>query len=929
MKRIGCKLLSILLAVCLTVGVFTAFPASFGAKDPYKSSGNCGAENPEDVKWYAFDDNSMVLLGNGAVKSYQLIGGQYPNSPWYSFDNVGNVISTVTCTKIVIESGITAIGDYDFYLPLDVQTMTRIKNIDFSDTVTSIGKYAFYNQQIENLNIPPSVKHIGANAFGNCSKLMFINYYGDPAELTWDSDGNDENVEFPESRFSTGFPIHILNTYTDEQVTAFKEKFRSKNLTFINDLNNPYALAEDGVDRNIALYYGSTNSNVFLGASPYIIVGKFDGNKKSTTYGSNGFLSCVMVGGKYYLLTNASTGELREITDINVNGRAEKVSDSVYNDLSLEISHQYIGNNIVEVIYTLKNNTASPINEIKLGGTGDIKIGADDRAAVKPLSSSGTQRGFYMSSSNPFDQDSSGDYATLGFIANNISKDLADQTSDKYPDATYFYGKVGAIKSNSATGARDFQFIPERIFEKNTNDANNKEYYSFTEETFPVNNDPQNWDAGMSYYWDDIDLAANAQSEYAVLFSIYGNHSDGAAMVDDLTADYHTVTWKNDDGTELYKQIAKNGVVVPSSAYAGETPTKPRVGQTSYNFSGWSAAVDDESGNITYTAQYTEVTHNIFKGHSLTLRGDIGVYFYVDVNPTDVDAGDVTIRFDWDGAVNTSYEHTLTASDRDTESPYYYKAKCNVCAAEMTDNIHATAYINGVLNDETDDYSVREYGMDIIACESEELQSLRNSDSLKYSKLVDLVKAMLDYGTKAQVLFEHNNSYEKYANKDVLYYMDTNVTKEMINTAINSESENEGKTKSRMKDNTESFGLTYYGSSVVYLTQTSLRHYYTIYNQEAYESAKESYNNESSLFTLSERKLPYVYFETTDIPAAKLDKLQPFTIGEHTYYYSVLDYAKNLINEKNSQEEINMGMATYWYNHYANEYYNNLGGASS
>lgn len=921
MKRISCKLLSILLAVCLTVGVFTAFPASFGAKDPYRASGNCGAENPEDVKWYAFDDNSMVLLGNGAVKSYQLIGGQYPDSPWYSFDNVGNVISTVTCTKIVIESGITAIGDYDFYLPLDVQNMTRIRNIDFSDTVTSIGKYAFYNQLIESLNIPPSVKHIGANAFGNCSKLMFINYYGDPAELTWDSDG----TEFPINKFSNGFPIHILNTYTDEQVTAFKEKFRSKNLTFINDLNNPYALAEDGFDRNIALYYGSTNSNVFLGASPYIIVGKFDGNKKSTTYGSNGFLSCVKVNNTYYLLTNASTGELREITGINDNnGRAEKVSDSVYPDLSLKISHQYIGNNIVEVIYTLKNNTGNSISGIKLGGTGDIKIGADDRAAVKPLSSSGTQRGFYMSSSNPFDQDSSGDYATLGFIANNISKDLANSASDKYPDATYFYGKVGAIKSNSATGARDFQFIPERIFEKNTN----SEYLSHTDTDLL-----QGSDAGMSYYWDNngygITLAENSEEEFAVLFSIYGNHSDGAAMVDDLTADYHTVTWKNDDGTELYKQIAKNGVVVPSSAYAGETPTKPRVGQTSYNFSGWSAAVDDESGNITYTAQYTEVTHNIFKGHSLTLRGDIGVYFYVDVNPTDVDAGNVTIRFDWDGAVNTSYEHTLTASDRDTESPFYYKAKCNVCAAEMTDNIHATAYINGVLNDETDDYSVREYGMDIIACESDELKTLQRSNPDNYSRLVDLVKAMLDYGTKAQVLFGHNDSYEKYANKDVLYYMETNVTKDMINTAINNESDNTTvKAKSRMKENTESFGLTYYGSSVVYLTQTSLRHYYTIDNQEAYESAKNSYNNESSLFTLSERKLPYVYFETTDIPAAKLDKLQPFTIGEHTYYYSVLDYAKNLINEKNSQEEINMGMATYWYNHYANEYYNNLGGAS-
>lgn len=69
-------------------------------------------------------------------------------------------------------------------------------------------------------------------------------------------------------------------------------------------------------------------------------------------------------------------------------------------------------------------------------------------------------------------------------------------------------------------------------------------------------------------------------------------------------------------------------------------------------------------------------------------------------------------------------------------------------------------------------------------------------------------------------------------------------------------------TTSDMRANTGSFGLEYYGSSVVYLTETTLRHYYTIKDQGLYDSVK---NN--TTFTLDERKLPYVMFDMSDIAA--------------------------------------------------------------
>ena len=55
--------------------------------------------------------------------------------------------------------------------------------------------------------------------------------------------------------------------------------------------------------------------------------------------------------------------------------------------------------------------------------------------------------------------------------------------------------------------------------------------------------------------------------------------------------------------------------------------------------------------------------------------------------------------------------------------------------------------------------------------------------------------------------------------------------------------------------------------------------------------------------------------------AAELDNFQDFEIdGEH-YYYSALDYSRNvLLNPNSTDAEKNLARATYLYNQAANEY---------
>jgi hypothetical protein len=144
------------------------------------------------------------------------------------------------------------------------------------------------------------------------------------------------------------------------------------------------------------------------------------------------------------------------------------------------------------------------------------------------------------------------------------------------------------------------------------------------------------------------------------------------------------------------------------------------------------------------------------------------------------------------------------------------------------------------------------------------------------------------------------------------------VTPEKIEAAITAANPAPNQSQSTMTTNTDKFGCQYVGSTVVFLTKTSLRHYYTVDNQTDYNNNK----NSTGIFVLHEEKAPYMYFELSDIPAKEMDELQLFSIANQKYYYSALDYSKNILRNSNADTATkNLAKATYWYNYYANIYY--------
>lgn len=97
-----------------------------------------------------------LTKGTGVMRNYYIDTATY--TPWY--------ISRANLEEIVLEEGITCIGDYAFY------GCKGITEIELPNTIVNIGERAFDAcNTLTNLNIPSSVKEIKKWAFRGCTAL--------------------------------------------------------------------------------------------------------------------------------------------------------------------------------------------------------------------------------------------------------------------------------------------------------------------------------------------------------------------------------------------------------------------------------------------------------------------------------------------------------------------------------------------------------------------------------------------------------------------------------------------------------------------------------------------------------------------------------------------------------------------------------------
>ncbi len=312
--------------------------------------------------------------------------------------------------------------------------------------------------------------------------------------------------------------------------------------------------------------------------------------------------------------------------------------------------------------------------------------------------------------------------------------------------------------------------------------------------------------------------------------------------------------------------------------------------------------------DVTHFSEFELAANDLplFAGRSITLNGYINLNFYLNLAPDQVTNGEGTVvHFTWAKGTD-SYKIKTT----DYVSGQGYKASVRLPAAELNYPIRATVEINGVPQEELDDYSVRDYANIILNANSAfSVGYIAENGQAKYDKLVDLVKKMLDYGAKAKVAFGLIDDVP-LANSGVDYTMPSTSREELLSLidaailAANGEN-----TVSNMEDVANEIGAyRYYSSSLIYLSGCTLRHYFVAQGLDAskFTGVKSGY---------------YYYVDMPDIAAANLDVLQEFHIGETTFRYSALDFVKAIIWNYAEGSSYDLAAATYWYNQAANAYF--------
>ncbi len=147
MKKLFALILTLTLIFCCVP--FGAFSITASAEST--TSGTTG-----DCTW-SLNGTVLTISGNGVMENY---------SDWVDYHAPWGK----SITEVIIENGVTNIGDETFY---DCVSLTKIT---IPDSITSIGVYAFYNcTSLTSINIPNTVTSIGNRAFYNCTSLTDIN----------------------------------------------------------------------------------------------------------------------------------------------------------------------------------------------------------------------------------------------------------------------------------------------------------------------------------------------------------------------------------------------------------------------------------------------------------------------------------------------------------------------------------------------------------------------------------------------------------------------------------------------------------------------------------------------------------------------------------------------------------------------------------
>ena len=305
--------------------------------------------------------------------------------------------------------------------------------------------------------------------------------------------------------------------------------------------------------------------------------------------------------------------------------------------------------------------------------------------------------------------------------------------------------------------------------------------------------------------------------------------------------------------------------------------------------------------SFTFTAEYASKSPEVsLYGRSITLKDNIDVNYYMEMSDS-VFEHDAYLEFKIGGQT-----YKLNASDAaevNENGKTLYKFSCPVNAAQMSDTIETRIVIDNKTEEEYS-YSVKEYATELL------------SKSNEYpEETIKLVKALLNYGTAAQTFFKYNTGKPANAGLSDTDKAVANADFAAYKAVIKTDSAN-----------SQSNGLTYYGSSLICKSEMTVRHYFMVNEGCDINNYKFSYvNADGNEVSLTPKKASDGVYcvDINGIMARNLNSIFACKVtGKNKACIFELDYgpfsySQKVINSGNSSAELkNLVNALYWYWYY-------------
>ncbi len=245
MKKILC--LGLVLAMLCVLLTFTSVSAA-----TIVENGSCGAQG-DNVKWTLDSDGTLTISGTGDMHNYYR---ENDDTPWFfSGENIH---------KVIIEYGVTSIGDYAFgerARSWGEGEYPNLTNVTIANSVKTIGRDAFSGHtSITAINIPNSVISIGVGAFSDCTKLKTVNMGNSVETIDHRAFLNCSELttlSIPASVTYIGQNICEYCGKVNYEVSPQNEYYSSQNgVLFNKDQTELISYAKDKIQSNYNIPYG-------------------------------------------------------------------------------------------------------------------------------------------------------------------------------------------------------------------------------------------------------------------------------------------------------------------------------------------------------------------------------------------------------------------------------------------------------------------------------------------------------------------------------------------------------------------------------------------------------------------------------------------------------------------------------------------------